>query len=308
MASLPSPQPTASVRRPFFQKLRRLLLLLAIPYLIILVSLYTNQEWLVFPGHLSQGPVPDHAPAGGRLLHLRTARGTPITALFGPALHRDGSPRTDARHCPTVIHFYGTGTSIETDTWEFEAFRKQGCNVIIPDYVGYGWSGGFPSERGCYAAADAAYEWVAHSPECDPRKIAVVGTSLGGAVAIDLAARRPVAALATFSTFTSMGEMAQREYPWLPASLLLRHRFESARKLRRVRCPVFLSHGTADRLIPYSMRDRLARVAGGPVTLFAVPRADHDDFFNVGGAKLLEAFSHFLDPLRRGTKQTAVKL
>lgn len=307
MAPLPSSQPTASVRRPYIGKLRRWLLLLAVPYLVILVSLYANQEWLVFPGHLSQGPPPDHAPAGGRLLQLRTARGTPITALFGEALYRDGTPRADASRCPTVIHFYGTGTSIQTDTWEFEAFRKQGCNVIIPDYVGYGWSSGFPSEQGCYAAADAAYDWTAHSPECDPHKIAAVGTSLGGAVAIDLAARKPVAALATFSTFTSMSEMAQREYPWLPAALLLRHRFPSEGKLRRVHCPIFLAHGTADRLIPFSMRDRLARVAGGPVTLFSIPRADHNDFFNVGGEKLLDAFSHFLDPLRRDNSALTVE-
>ena len=71
-------------------------------------------------------------------------------------------------------------------------FRRLGANVMIPDYVGYGLSGGSPSEAGCYATADTAYEHLKGRKDVDPGKIVAAGWSMGGGVAVDLAARRPV--------------------------------------------------------------------------------------------------------------------
>lgn len=295
----PSQPARAASRRgsPLLRHARRLLLFLATLYVVVVLLVDLNQEWLLFTGRITQGPPPAHAPEGMRLVRLRTARGTPLTALFGAALDAAGRPRADAARCPTILHFYGTGTCLRTDGWELARCRRLGCNVLAPDYAGYGWSGGTPSERGCYAAADAVYEYALQCPGIDRRRLVSCGTSLGGAVAIDLASRRPVAALATFSTFTSMGEMAQLAYPLLPAALL-RHSFRSEQKISRVHCPIFLSHGTADRLIPFPMRDRLARAAGGPATLFTVEGGGHGDFYDLGGQRLMDAFDRFLVPLR----------
>ena len=93
----------------------------------------------------------------------------------------------------------------------FEGLRRLGVNVLIPEYPGYGMSDGRASERGCYAAADVAYDYLARRPDIDRAQIIVAGHSLGGAVAVDLASRRHVAALITLSTFTSKhNQRAQR--------------------------------------------------------------------------------------------------
>jgi fermentation-respiration switch protein FrsA (DUF1100 family) len=153
---------------------------------------------------------------------------------------------------------------------------------MVPEYLGYGMSGGEASERGCYAAADAAYAHLLERRDVDLGRIVAVGESLGGAVAIDLATRRPVAGLATFAAFSSVAEIGSSRYPLVPVSLFLRHPFDNARKIRQVRCPILLVHGERDATVPCRMQGRLASAALAPVTLLTLGSAGHNDLFEVG--------------------------
>jgi pimeloyl-ACP methyl ester carboxylesterase len=181
--------------------------------------------------------------------------------------------------------------------YEVQRFRCLGLNVIVPEYVGYGMSSGRPSEQGCYAAAEAAYDYLTGRPDIDPTKVAACGWSLGGAVAVDLALRRPIAGLALFSSFTSMADMARRSFPFLPVSLLLRHRFESDRKIPSVRCPILIGHGLSDSIVPPVMADRLEALARARVTRLGIEGADHNDFFAIGHGRIFTALDEFLGPL-----------
>jgi fermentation-respiration switch protein FrsA (DUF1100 family) len=201
-----------------------------------------------------------------------------------------------------MLFFYGNGMYLKAAEEEFEEFRRLGVNVMIPEYVGYGMSGGQASESGCYATADAAYEHLRNRKDIDPNKIIASGWSLGGAVAIDLASRRPVAGLMTFSAFTRMAETVRHHYPWLPASLLLRHRFESLRKLPHVQAPILMGHGKRDEIIPFPMMARLAAAAKSPVKTFAVDGAGHNDFFLVAGPRLQEEIRGFLATLDKASR------
>src|SRR5439155_1700348 len=79
-----------------------------------------------------------------------------------------------------------------------------GLSVLVFDYPGYGHSGGRPSEAGCYAAAEAAYEWLTEAQGIPPGQLLLLGRSLGSAVAVELASRRPYRALVLISPLTSM--------------------------------------------------------------------------------------------------------
>jgi uncharacterized protein len=281
---------------------RRTWRLIRIPFLIWLglLALFASlQARLIFPGAQTQGqPYALVRPAADcELVTLSTVNGDRVVALFGPALTRAGEPHPEASRRPTLLYFYGNGMCLNDTLEQFDHFRRLGANVLIPDYVGYGMSGGQPSESGCIATADAAYDHLRSRRDVDPRAIVAVGWSLGGAVAIDLASRRPVAGLAAFSTFTSLVEMARRNFPFLPNALLLRHRFDSLANIARVSCPILLMHGKDDRLIPSSMTDRLAASAHAPVTKLMVEGADHNDFFLVGGTQVDEALLVFLEGL-----------
>jgi uncharacterized protein len=266
-------------------------------YLGVCLIVYSIQNSYVFPGAAATQGQKDGSISPGyndKLLALRAPDGTLIAALFGKALQHNGRPPANAEHCPTIIYFYGNGACMAYSTDVFEHFRRLGANVIIPDFEGYGMSGGKPSESGCYAAADAAYKYLLSRDDIDSKKIVTIGWSLGAAVAIDLASRRHVAGLVTVSAFTSLRAMAQQFTSWLPMSLILKYRFDNEKKLAEISCPVLIVHGTDDELVPFAMSGQLAEVAKGKVTRFDVEGGRHNDIFVAGGLGLLNQIGSFV--------------
>ncbi len=277
----------------------RIARLLAILYLGIATVMFSIQARIIFPGHETQGqPLAEVRPRRGTdLVRMQTPAGTPIVALYGPALTADGRPDPLAPGRPTLLYFYGNGMCLNLAGDEFERFRRLGLNVMIPEYVGYGMSAGKPSERGCQDTADAAYGYLIRTHGLKPDRIVVGGWSLGAAVAIDLASRRPAGGLVAFSAFTSGVDMAHRLLPFLPASLLLRHRFDSIRKIGGITCPILIGHGRQDRIVPFEMGERLARTARAPVSTLWIDEADHNDFFDVAGRRVDQALLRFIGGL-----------
>lgn len=149
--------------------------------------------------------------------------------------------------------------------------------TLVFDYPGYGISEGKPTESGCYAAADAAYEWLVREKGFTPEQIIIYGESLGGGVAIDLASRKPHAALLLVNTFTDLPAVAQRLHRWVPVGLLMTNRFDSESKIAHCRAPVFITHGTADRLIPFEHSLRLFEKMTCPKEHLAREGMDHTD-------------------------------
>ncbi len=293
----PQTQPRPRGASRVWGPIRRFVLVPLAVYCGLAVMLFALQTDLIFPGSKRQGqadtvvkPKPDE-----ELVSLTTTRGDKVVALFAPALDFQGKEVPDAALRPTILYFYGNAMCLSDAVDQLEHFRKLGFNVMIPDYVGYGMSGGKASESGCQATADAALAHLRERKDIDPRKIVVAGWSLGGAVAIDLASREKVAGLISFCTFTSMSEMSRRNFPFLPASLLLRHRFDNLSKIAHVDCPILIGHGRKDALIPFAMAEKLANAAHAPLMKFSVDDAGHNDFFAVGGNQVLAAIKTFVE-------------
>lgn len=288
-----------SGRIPLAARLRRLFRIPLTIYLGVAVMLFALQIDLIFPGAKRQGDPSTVVKAGPgeQLVTLTTDRGDRVVALFGPALTPQGEPHPSAASRPTLLYFYGNAMSLSDAVDQLEHFRRLGVNVLTPDYVGYGMSGGKASESSCQATADACLAHLRTRKDVDPRKIVASGWSLGGAVALDLASRQDVAGLIAFCTFTSMSEMAKRNFPFLPTSLLLRHRFDNQSKIAKVSCAILIGHGRRDPLIPHAMAERLAAAARVPVMKFTVEDAGHNDFFAIGGDQVLDAMRAFLEPL-----------
>ena len=258
------------------------------------------EKTLVFPGAASQGRPDAIIPPGGdyELIPLQTADGTGIVAQFGGSLGPGGEPAADSGHAPTVIFFYGNGAYAAQMAGEFSHFRRLGMNVLVPEYPGYGMSGGRPSERGCYAAADAAYDYLQKRPGIDRDRIVAAGWSMGSAVAIDLASRRKVVALVTISAFTTLHDVAHALEPWMPVSLIIRSRFDSIGKIPSVTCPILIVHGMRDEIVPPDMARRLAAATRSRVTTYPVVGGGHNDVFAVGDGDLWAAGGDFIETAR----------
>ena len=299
------PEPVSEVqksRRRVPKVVRRLLLLAAALYLLPLLVLFTFQRFLVFNAAKTRQRMAA-APHGARLLHLRTDTGDSVAAYYGHALRADGSPDPDYAHRPTLLFFTGKGSCIAAEQDWFQHLRRLDANVLMPDYVGFGQSSGQESETGCFATAQASYQYLRAQPDIDQKRLVIGGFSLGSGVAVDLAAReitakQPVAGLALFAAYTNMAAMGHQEYPIYPTwllNLILHYPFRSDAKMPAVTCPLLLVHSRADKLIPYSMSDRLTALCRGPVTRLTITHAGHAEYFSSRETAVYPALRKFLE-------------
>ena len=91
---------------------RRLIRIAVVAYLLLCVIVYFSQEWIAFPGMMYQGRPETRIQYGGDAenLHLMTADGTPIAAVF----QSTGNPDS-----PTILYFYGNASSVAWSEGEF---------------------------------------------------------------------------------------------------------------------------------------------------------------------------------------------
>jgi len=269
---------------------RRMIRIIIAVYVALCLIVYFGQNWLIFPGASEQDQPQTRIQYGGdaEVVHLTTAAGIPIAAVFGS---------TAEPHRPTILYFYGNAGSVAYSEGEFDHFRKLGCNVLIPDLSGFGASGGKASETNFYATADAAWDYLQTRPQIDKNKIIVVGWSMGGGVAVDLASRKPVAGLATFNAFTTLPKMARKLMPWMPTDLFLKYRFDNLAKIPQIHCPMFICNAQLDTLVPPKMSDQLAAAAGGPVTRLIIPTADHNSIFSADPQLLWNALGKWIETI-----------
>ena len=223
---------------------------------------------------------------------LTTADGVRIHAWFM-------SPRGDrGRELPVVLWFHGNAGNVGRFLRVYEKVVGLSAHVFAVDYRGYGHSEGTPSEEGVYRDADAAWDYLTRQQGIPPERIIIYGFSLGGAVAVDLAARVKPGGLIVQSSFTSIPELAHNHYPMVPR-WLVRTQLDSLAKISEVRCPKLFIHSTGDRLIPYDMARRLYDAAPEPKEFLVVKGAGHSQTFSKGGKKLLKAIRRLLRTIQR---------
>jgi len=201
-------------------------------------------------------------------LKLPTADGERLGAWLVPA--------AAARTAPYVLFCHGNAGNLEHRLQHLRGFREIGVNVLMFDYRGYGTSTGRPDEEGTYADALAAWNYLTEERKVPPSAIALHGESLGGGVAVWLAARVTPGALVVESSFTSLVDLGRRVLPFLPVGWLCRHRYESLGRIASLRCPVLIAHGRNDTMIPYEMAQRLFQAAPAP-KLFLNLEGNHND-------------------------------
>jgi fermentation-respiration switch protein FrsA (DUF1100 family) len=169
------------------------------------------------------------------------------------------------------------------------------------DYRGYGKSEGSPSEKGLYRDARAA---LAEARRRTPKGVPLIvyGRSLGGAVAIHLAAEQAVDGLIVESSFTKLRDAARRAVPIPFVWLLVAYRFDSIAKIARIEVPILIAHGDRDEVVPFEMGQQLhcAAQASREARFHRIAGAGHNDTAEVGGEALWRAFDEFVSAVAAG--------
>ena len=197
----------------------------------------------------------------------------------------------------TILYCHGNGGNVSQMLSWAEKMRSQfQCNVFVFDYAGYGKSEGKPTAPGVIDDGLAALTYLHRQEGIPIDQMILYGQSLGGSVAIDLASKHEVKGLIIESSWTSLGELGREKLPFIPAEYLLWEQLSSIKKIGDVRCPVFISHGRADRVIPFSQGERLYEAANEPKT-FYIPPEELDYHSAPHCAEHSTALREFIDSL-----------
>ncbi len=197
----------------------------------------------------------------------------------------------------TLLIFHGNAGNIGDRVPWIAMLHELGVNIFIIDYRGYGKSEGEPFEEGLYRDARAAYDWWAKGRSSRGEKLIVLGESLGGAVAVHLAATAPVSGLILQSTFTSARDMAKTMFPIGLLQPFINVHFDSADAIARVTCPKLFIHGTRDEIVPFRLGKSLFEVAPPPKSFYVVPEAGHNDLLWVAGLEYGRQLKAFLSSI-----------
>ncbi len=249
--------------RPWLRLALRGAATLALLWALAVALLAWKQEWLIFRPHtLPEAWVFDKgadvhetwvAVPGGRLNALHLKRPAP-----------DG----------IVFFLHGNGGSLEGWFVNLDTYRRANLDLFMIDYRGYGKSPCcITSEAQLHADVKAAWSQIA--PAYAGKARVFYGRSLGTGLAARLAAEVQPEATLLASPYESLAALADEHYPWVPKAVL-RYPLDTAAVLPQVKTPVWLLHGTQDRLIGIEHARRLAPLAA-QARLVEIEGAGHND-------------------------------
>jgi len=248
----------------------------ALAYGALCALLFLRQRSLLYV------PQPRAADAPGELLALPITDGPPEARVLVTVRRRPGPQ--------ALLYFGGNAEAVEGQLPLLAAALPEHALYLL-HYRGYGGSSGQPSERALFADALALFDRV----RADHGQIAVVGRSLGSAVAVHLAAHRPVDRLVLVTPFDSIEAVAARHYPLVPVGLLLQDKYRSAATAPRIGAPTLLIAAERDEVIPRANTDALlASFRPGAASLVVLPVEGHNAV--EGSPRYLPLLQAFLEP------------
>ncbi len=208
-------------------------------------------------------------------------------------LHGWWIPHPEARG--TILYCHGNGLNIANRIGLCRDLHSLGLNVFIFDYRGYGRSRGRPTEQGTYRDARAAYEVVrAKYDDADDPPVIVYGASLGGTIAAQLALDKPVRGAIFEASFTSVVDVGERLYPWLPVRRLAAFRYEAVKRVPHIAAPKLFASSRDDQLIPFELGKALYEAAAEPKAFFELTGSHDEAGWNQTPA-YWPVFSAFID-------------
>jgi len=247
-------------------------------YCAFVALMYVAQRALMyFPERVRTTPAEAGLPEAEEIW-LDTADGERVVAWHIPP--REGKP--------VVLHFHGNAGSLRHRVGRYSALTADGAGLLALSYRGYGGSSGSPTEAGLIADAVAAYEFAAS--RYTPERIVLYGESLGSGVAVAIAAERPVHKIVLEAPFTSAADVGAIAYPVVPVRLLMKDQFRSDQRIARVRAPLLILHGVLDRVVPFSLGERLYALAPEPKRFVRFALAGHEDLDRNGAFENVREF------------------
>jgi fermentation-respiration switch protein FrsA (DUF1100 family) len=243
----------------------------------LLLIYFAQRSLMYFPERTRTAPAAAGLPEAEEVV-LDTADGEKVIAWHIP-------PKGEHR---VVLYFHGNGGSLRFRAGRFRMLTANGLGLLAVSYRGYGGSSGSPTEPGLLADAAAAYAYAAARYPAE--RIALWGESLGSGVAVALAASHKVGRVLLEAPFTSAADVGARVYWFVPVRIMMKDQFRSDLRIRDVRAPIMVLHGTKDDVVPFELGERLFALAQGPKRFLKIEGGGHSNLDGYGGINAGFAF------------------
>jgi pimeloyl-ACP methyl ester carboxylesterase len=181
-----------------------------------------------------------------------------------------------------ILYFHGNADNLQRWGKYAVDLTAQGYDVLMPEYRGYGKSGGKPGEQAFYDDAEKVLAWAKENLKVE--RIIFYGRSLGSGVASQLATQHSPDLLILETPFDNLNGVVYPPIKPLLWFLPLHYTFSNDEHLKKVTCRKVIIHGTDDWVVPVSSALRLK------------PLLKNDDVFVIiedGGHKDLRKFKEY---------------
>ncbi len=240
---------------------------LAVIFVTITLIIYFRQEsFFFYPTKLSPNYPFSQFPSHEELFY-----DTPNQGRINALLFKSPQPSKGL-----VLYAHGNSRSLDDWAWVQSDFTSLGYDTLIFDYRTFGKSTGRLSESNFYS--DIRHIFKAMSDLYTQEKIVLYGRSIGCSFATQMATEFKAKCLILETPFSSMLSLITASTPYIPVKQILKYKFNNKRKMRHLKCPVHLLHGTADELIPSKHSEKLFKTNKNPEsTLTIIKDATHNN-------------------------------
>lgn len=195
-----------------------------------------------------------------------------------------------------ILHFHGNAGRACDRVPYLRPLSTMGYRVFLHEYPGYADDKPLPGEN---EILESALETLKSLQErnSEQQKIILFGESLGTGPATYLASKKDtkISSLILQTPFTSLGDVGQKHYFYLPVKILLKDQFKAETWAREVEVPVFIFHGDKDEIIPFSLARKQEKNFKSKVTFWEVKGARHNDLLTVSGEELWKRLDDFME-------------
>ena len=175
-----------------------------------------------------------------------------------------------------IVIFHGNAGNIEDRAYKFKFLADQGYSILLVSYRGYGLNLGKPSEQLLIEDSALVLEWLLKEEGISSKEVILFGESLGSGVAIALASQYSVKALIFEGAFSSVADVGQSIYPFIPVRWMLKDKWDSTKRIKTVQAPSLFIHAKQDSIVPFRFGKRLFESANKPKKHLWLDNTDHN--------------------------------
>ena len=251
------------------KKMLFILSYVAIGYIILIFSLFFFQRSFLYFPEKTEIDKSYFLNTGLEEVSLSTSDGLVLKSWLKKPKSQDGY---------TILIFHGNGGHVGHRVNKFESFIDEGYGLFFLEYRGYADNPGKPSEKGFYNDAVAANKFLFEN-NIKSNKIILYGESLGCGIAVKLSTESEYAATILEAPYTSINDLAQKHYWYLPAKWLVLDKYNIIDKIDKIKSPLLILHGEKDNIIDINFGKKVFKAANQPKESLFVPHAGHNNLF-----------------------------